>query len=242
MNKIKLKSLYAKALHHAEFGQLIVRLFEDLGSSSLNPDGDANAKKLFTVLQNQLPVYNAGLNQVRASEESEAIARLDQERDSDIQALRDSLKPYRNAKNQEEADAYKKVQLLLSEYKNVDNDSYEAETNQITQLISRLESSDFSSAVAQLAIGKFVNHLSDSNVAFNSLFAERSYKTSQKNVLDMKSLRKTLAEDYKKLTNYVIAMASVEENGESYYKDLLAVINNGRGYFSDVVVSRRTGK
>ncbi|KQS92492.1 DUF6261 family protein [Chryseobacterium sp. Leaf394] len=242
MSKIKLKSLYAKALHHSEFGQLIVRLFEDLGSSSLNPDDDPNAKKLFTVLQNQLPAYNAGLNQVRASEESEAIARLDKERDSDIQALRDSLKPYRNAKNTEEADAYKKIQLLLSEYKNVDNDSYEAETNQITQLISRLESSDFSNAVAQLAIGKFVNHLSVSNAAFNNLFAERSFKTSQKNVSDMKSLRKTLAEDYKKLTTYILAMASVEENVESYYKDLLAIINNGRGYFSDVVVSRRLGK
>lgn len=239
MSKIKLKSLYTKALHHSEFGQLIVRLFEDLGSSTLNPDDDLKAKKLFTVLQDQLPTYNAGLNQVKASEESEAIARLDEERDSDMQALRDSLKPYRNAKNQEEADAYKKLQLLLSEYNNVENASYEAETNQITQLINRLESSDFSNGVAVLAIGKFVNHLSVSNVAFNSLFAQRSFKTSQKTVLDMKSLRKALAEDYKRLTNYILAMASVEENEESYYKDMLALINNGRAYFSDVIVSRR---
>lgn len=239
MSKIKLIPLDIAALHNAEFGQLIVRFFEDFSTTTLDISVDLDFKKLYDALQMQVPVYNSALNQIRASEESEQIAKLDKVRDSDIFSLRASLKPYRNAKTQVEADAYNLLQLLLSEYKDVEDDSYESETNRLNSLIGRLQSPEFSNAVTTLGIEKFVNHLSDSNIAFNQLFAQRSFKTSQKVVADVRALRKTLASDYKIMTNYIAAMASVKE--DIYYKDILTIINNGRNYFSNVVLSRRMG-
>lgn len=239
MSTIKLSSLYMNGLQNAEFGQLIVRFFEDFSTKSLDINVDADLKRLYEALQYQLPVYNAALDQIRASEESEQIARLDKVRDRDIQALRDSLKPYRNAKTQNETDAYHAMRLLISEYKGVEDDSYESETNRLNSLIIRLQSPEFYNSALTLGIEKFIMNLAASNTDFNQLFAQRSFKTSQKVVADVKALRKTLASDYKTLINYISAMASVKE--DTYYKDILTIINNGRNYFSNVVLSRRMG-
>lgn len=239
MSTIKLNSLYMNGLQNAEFGQLIVRFFEDLNTKSLDINVDPDLKRLYEALQDQLPAYNTALDQIRASEESEQIFKLDKVRDRDIQALRDSLKPYRNAKTQTETDAYNAIRLLISEYKGVEDDSYESETNRLNSLIGRLQSPEFYNSALTLGIEKFIMNLAASNTDFNQLFAQRSFKTSQKVVADVKALRKTLASDYKIMTNYIAAMASVKE--DTYYKDILTIINNGRNYFSNVVLSRRIG-
>lgn len=226
-------------LQNAEFGQLIVRFFEDLNTKSLDINVDPDLKRLYEALQDQLPAYNAALDQIRASEESEQIFKLDKIRDRDIQSLRDSLKPYRNAKTQTETDAYNAIRLLISEYKGVEDDSYESETNRLNSLIGRLQSPEFYNSALTLGIEKFIMNLAASNTDFNQLFAQRSFKTSQKVVADVKALRKTLASDYKTMINYIAAMASVKE--DTYYKDILTIINNGRSYFSNVVLSRRMG-
>lgn len=226
-------------LQKAEFGQLIVRFFEDLNTKSLDINVDPDFKRLYEALQDQFPAYNTALDQIRASEESEQIFKLDKVRDRDIQALRDSLKPYRNAKTQTETDAYNAIRLLISEYKGVEDDSYESETNRLNSLIGRLQSPEFYNSALTLGIEKFIMNLAASNTDFNQLFAQRSFKTSQKVVADVKALRKTLASDYKTMTSYIAAMASVRE--DVYYKDILTIINNGRNYFSNVVLSRRIG-
>lgn len=226
-------------LQNAEFGQLIVRFFEDLYTKSLDINVDPDLKRLYEALQDQLPAYHAALDQIRASEESEQIFKLDKVRDRDIQALRDSLKPYRNAKTQTETDAYNAIRLLISEYKGVEDDSYESETNRLNSLIGRLQSPEFYNSALTLGIEKFIMNLAASNTDFNQLFAQRSFKISQKVVADVKILRKTLASDYKTMINYIAAMASVKE--DTYYKDILTIINNGRNYFSNVVLSRRMG-
>lgn len=239
MNTSTLSSLHLNGLQNAEFGQLIVRFFEDFNSSSLDVNTDLDFKKLYDALQLQIPTYNAALDQVRASEESKQIAEFDHTRDLDVKALRDSLRPYRNSRIQSEIDAYAVLNLLVSEYKGVENESYESETNKLNSLVARLQSSDYTSHVATMGIVKFINQLADSNTAFNDLFAQRSYKTSQKVVLDVKILRKSLAADYRKMTGYIAALASVKD--DAYYKEILAIINNGRSYFLNVVLARRTG-
>lgn len=240
MNTSTLSSLHLNALQNAEFGQLIVRFFEDFSNSSLDVNADADFKKMYEAIQLQIPTFNAALDQIRASEESKQIADFDHIRDLDVKALRDSLKPYKNSRIQSEIDAYAVLNLLLSEYKDVEDESYESETNKLNSLVARLQSSDYASHVATVGIVKFINQLADSNTAFNSLFAQRSYKTSQKVVFDVKVLRKSLAADYKKMTTYIAALAPVKE--DTYYKDVLAIINNGRVYFSNVVLARRAAK
>lgn len=236
----KLISLDAAKLHHAELGQLIVRFYEDFGASTLDVNTDADFKRMFDAIQAQLPSYNSALDQIRASEESNRIAELDRIRDADIQALRDALRPYKNAKTQTEKEGYTLMKILLDQYKNVQNDSYEEETIRLNTLLEKLLSSEYSSAVSALGLVKFINHLSDSNTAFNDLFSHRSFKTSQKQTYDVKSLRKVLTEDYKKMCNYIATLADVRS--DAFYTDILAIINNGRNYFSNIVLARRQGK
>ena len=236
----KLISMDATKLHQAELGQLIVRFYEDFDTSTLDVNTDADFKRMFDALQAQIPGYNSALDQIRASEESANIAELDRVRDADIQSLRDAVRPYRNAKTQTEKDAYDFMKILLDQYKNVQNDSYEEETNRLNTLLEKLLSSEYSTAVSALGLVKFINHLSDSNTAFNELFSHRSFKTSQKQTYDVKALRKVLTTDYKQMCNYIATLADVKS--DPFYQDVLAIINNGRNYFSNMVLARRQGK
>lgn len=240
MSTSELVSLNLVRLHHSEFGQFIKRFFEDFAQTNLNADNDADFKRLYDALQAQLPAFNSALNQIKASEESEAIAKLDALRDAALQNLRNALKPYRNSEEEAEINAHKALSLLLAEYKETHDASFEAETNELTELTSRLESADYSSHVTELNIEKFVTRIKNANVAFNDLFSQRSFKTSQKEVYDVKALRKTLAEEYKTMVNYIASNAPVKQ--DAFYKDVLGIINNGRTYFSTVVLSRRAGK
>ncbi|SIP86459.1 hypothetical protein SAMN05880574_10172 [Chryseobacterium sp. RU37D] len=226
-------------LHHAEFGQFIVRFFEDFSSSNLNTNTDTDFKRMFDAIKSQSLIYNAALDQVKASEESAKIAEADNVRDADLQALRDAVKPYRNAKTQTEKDAYATIKLLLNQYKNVQHASYEEETNKLNTLVEKLLSSEYSFHVSALSIVKFANHLSDSNRAFYTIFSKHSYQESQKQTFDVKVLRTRLAHDYKQISNYIATLADVKN--DVFYKDVLAILNNGRAYFSNVILSRRNG-
>lgn len=104
-------------------------------------------------------------------------------------------------------------------------------------LLGKLLSPEYSSHVATLGIVKFVNHLADSNTTFNDLFSHRSYQASQKQVYDVKALRKTLTDDYRQMTDYISVMANLK--ADPFYKDVLAVVNNSRKYFSDVLAKRK---
>ncbi|TXF79042.1 DUF6261 family protein [Chryseobacterium sp.] len=237
MNKFRPAPLNYQSLRHPEFGQLIVRFFEDFGQTSLQTATDPDFKRMFDSLQTKLPTYNRALDQMRASEESAKIAHADAERDRDLQALRDAIKPYRNARSQAERDAYTAVKLLLNEYRQVENASFEEETNRLNTLCERLLSADHSMHLASLGIVKFVNQLDSSNTAFNDLFSTRSFKASQKVTYDVKALRNALLEEYRQMVDYITTLANVKN--DAFYRDLFAVMNNGRQYYADVLLARR---
>jgi len=226
-------------LHHAEFGQLIVRFFEDFSSSGLDQHADADFKRLFEALQHQIPAYHSTLNQMKANDECKNIAALDSDRDADLRALRDGLKPYKNAKTQAEKEAFAAIRLLMKEYKGIEDRSYTEETDRLNSLVNKLLSSDYSPHVATLGIVKFINHLADSNTAFNELFSECSDRAFQQQAYDVKALRKKMKEVYGTMVNYIAALASVKD--DAYYKDILRIINSGRSDFSNIVLERRQG-
>ena len=84
MEKLKLTPLYTQGLHHAEFGQFIIRLYEDFDKTSLDIAFDADFKKMVDALQSKITTYNKALDQIRASEESKKIAEADRNRDAHI--------------------------------------------------------------------------------------------------------------------------------------------------------------
>lgn len=237
MKKVKLSPLNVNRLRHAEFGQLIVRFFEDFANANLNAETDSDFKTVFDALKSNITTFNAALDQVSASEETKKIADADKERDADFQALKTAIKPYRNAKAEEDKTAYQSLTILFSEYKGVEATSYEEETNRLNNLLARLNAEPYKAHIATLSITKFVGYLSESNKAFNDIFSQRSHHTSQKIVYDVKTLRKTLADDYRKMITYIVSLAEMKQ--DTFYKDTLNIINNGRKYFDDIILARR---
>ncbi len=235
-----LVNLDLSRLRNADVASLLGRLFEDFSKASLSAETDAEFKVLFDSIQQQLSVYNAGLDQVRASEDSSKISKVDAVRDNDLKALKDSLKPFRNSAVQKEKEAYEALMLLLSEYKGVEKDNYETQTTRLAILLERLQGDTYKKAVKELAIERFITRLESSNTEFKQIFAKRSLETLQKTTYDVKALRKVLIEDYRKLTNYVASLAAVKQ--DTFYKEVLSVINNGRKYFADTILSRRSVK
>lgn len=235
-----LVDLNVAALHNAEAAQLVARFFEDFAKTTLDPATDPDYAELHTALQNRLPEYNAALDQVMASEETKNIAVADQLRDRQVQALRDSIKPFRTTDDAGERTAYTALSLLIAEYKAVEDNAYEEETNRLNALVQRLQGTDYLTHVQELGIGKFVTRLADANAAFNAVFSKRSHQTLQKVSYDVKKLRTDLLADYRRMANYIASNAGVRKN--PFYKDVIAVLNNGRTYFASVVLSRRNAK
>lgn len=233
----KLFNVDLSRLRYPEFGQLIVRFLEDFTQSSLDFDTDPDFKKMLEAIQAKISIYRIALDEITTSEETETIAQSDSVRDSDLKALRDAVKPYRYAKTKAEKEAYTAVKLLLEQYKNVQQASYEDETARLNVLVEKLLSPEYSFHISALSIVKFANHLSDSNSAFETVFAKSFYQTSQHQMYNIKALRKILIHDYKQMANYIETLANVRS--EPFYTDVLAILNKGRTYFSTAVLSNR---
>ena len=240
MKKAKLTPIYLQGLHHAEFGQFIDRFINDFSEANLDLNTDTDFKTIFEGLKAKTPAYNKALMQIRENENTKKIAELDKERDNEFQALKDSIKPYRNAKKDPQIKAYNTLKILLDEYKNIATLSYEEETKKIGSLLSSLKSEDYQPHITTLKIEEFTSELEKSNTAFNTLFGERSAQNIGKESYDTKALRKEITDIYRKLTNYIIAL--VEIKTDSFYRKTLEVINNSRKYYADTLAKRNGQK
>lgn len=237
MKKLKLVSIDPQSLHHAEFGQFIARFFEDFAQSNLNADTDADFKLLFEQLKAKNPTYGKALEQIRENENSQKIAELDRERDNDFQALKDSIKPYKNAKKDEQKQAYNTLKIVFDEYKNVASLSYEEETKKLSTLIAVLKSADNQPHISALRILEFLAELEKSNTAFDTLFAQRSAQNISKETYNTKALRREMTEIYRKLCVYTETLANIKQ--DDFYKKALEIINNSRKYYADTLAKRR---
>ena len=236
MKNKKLVSLDIYVMHHAEFGQFIDRFINDFSEANLDLNTDSDFKTLFDDLKSKVPTYNKSLVQIRENENTKKIAELDKERDNDFQALKDSIKPYRNAKKDQQKKAYNTLKILLDEYKNITTLSYEEETKKISSLLLSLKNSDYQPHITTLKIEEFISELEKSN----TLFGERSAQNIGKESYDTKALRKEITDIYRKLTNYIIAL--VEIKTDPFYRKTLEVINNSRKYYADTLAKRNGQK
>ena len=71
-----------------------------------------------------------------------------------IYKLKDSIKPYRNAKMKPRKNAYIAIKIVLDQYKGVENNAYEEETIKINTLVTKLQSTDYT---AHILLWELVN-------------------------------------------------------------------------------------
>lgn len=236
MNETKIEKLALAKLQNPEFGQLLVRFFEDYEKLGKPSDKDEHLKKALDMLKTDVEKYNLALKQVKANEESEKILAADKERLAYMQMLKNAVKAFRIAPIEAEREAYHSLILLMNTYKDLKKETYESKTNTINTLVVRLKT-DYHAQMDTLELSKFTDRLEKSNKDFNTLFSGRSSVILQKTPSNTGEIRKKLTEDYQNFCNYVQAMAVM--GVDAYYKEVLAVINHGRAYFSNVIVSRR---
>ena len=240
MKGIKLTNLDVARLHNAELSSLVARFFDDFSKTTLSLEEDSIFKKAFEAIKEQVVIYNTALDQVRTNEESYKIENAEIIRKSDFKALRNALKPFQNTTVAAELEAYKALHILFLEYKDVEKNNYEVKTTRITNLLERLESNAYKKYIDELGMRRFVSRLIVSNNAFKEVFSKRSFDILQRPQYDVKKLRRELTESYKKMTNYVLALAQMTE--QTFYIEMLEVFNNGRKYFSDTILARRSRK
>ena len=233
MPKGKLVNVQVSSLRHAEFTQFITRFLDDVEKEAL----DFKNEDVITALVKKIKA--ASLGQIRASEKSASISAADELRDADLQALRDALKPYRAAKREEEKAAYASLKRLFDQYKDAHQKHYEEETALIVSLLDKLKTAPYKEQVGTLALGKFVENLTESHSAFEQLFASRSQEKLQKVSYDVKRLRKEVVTPYQQLADYVVILHQVKD--DSFYATFLSVLNNSRKHYADIL-ARRKGK
>ncbi|MDO4432376.1 MAG: DUF6261 family protein [Aerococcaceae bacterium] len=233
----KLTNLHIPHLRHAELVQFLTRFLDDLTKAELPYNNEEHIKPLLVKIRTDLVPLQKSLEQVRASEKSTAISQADALRDADLQALYDSVKPYRVTKRDNEKSAYTALKLLFAQYKEAKSSNYEAETALVVNLLEKLGQAPYNEHVRTLSIKKFVDNLSESNTAFEQLFASRSQDALTKTTYDVKGLRKAVLTPYKQLATYVELMAQLK--GTKLYIDFLDVLNNSRKYYADMLAKRK---
>ena len=170
---------------------------------------DADFKELFEKLKGKIPSYEKGLERIRSSEETKKLAELDHARDTDMRALRLSIRPYKYAKTDDKKKAFETLKRLIDPYKDVSKETYEEETSNLTTLITQLKAEPYVNAV----------------------------KTLQKEAYHIRPLRKELSDDYRNMVNYIVTLSGVKQ--DEFYKKTLEVINNSRKYYADVIARRK---
>lgn len=240
MKNNKIIPLELNRLSNAEFVALLERFLQDLSKSSIDLETDADLKVFVENIREQLPVFKNSLDQIRGSEVSKKITTADTERDASLKAIRNIVKAYQNTTIPSEKEAFEKINLLISEYKGLENNSYEAQNTRIANLVDRLQSSTYKKEVNELLLGKFVTRLAQADANFKTLFSERSLENSQKQTINTKEVRTSLSDMYRKIGAYIFAVYEIRK--VDFYKDFIFIYNNSRKYFADTLLSRRGKK
>lgn len=232
----KLTSLNHNNLRHAEASQFLTRFLDDLDKSGLDLSADQVLVDLVARLRTDLRPLARSLDQVRSNVKSADIAKADEQRDRDFQALKDSLRPYRTSREAAEQAAYTSLKTLFDQHKLTAKTNYEAQTALLTTLLGQLASAPYADQMTELGMTKFANKLRTSQAAFEAVFSARSQEELAKPSYDVKALRKTAFATYQNLTDYTAVLARVKD--EKVHTDLLAVLNNSRAYYADLLARR----
>lgn len=237
---LKLEPLRLAGLSNMEAGQLIIRHLSDLGTIDPSLLTDAPFNSYLQTLSNHSVLFQKGLAQVRKNEETQKIDLADAERDKSTVAFGRALKLYAASDDSEEVEASRVLSILLSNFKNLESLSYEAETIAIDKLVSELRNPIYSPKVSLLQMDRYVTRLENTNNNFKEFFGGRMVTTATTESYDMKVIRAEMLTKYGDFTTYVLAMGKALE--APLFIQTLNLLNTARKYYSDLLARRTTPK
>jgi len=233
---LKLEPLKNANLTNMEAGQLIKRHLSDFTTidPALPPDSPLNAYIQYLTTQSAL--YQNGLAQVQANEETAKVALADQNRDVAVDAFGRGLKLYALSDDPLEVEASRSLGLLFGTFKNLATLNYEAESNGIDKLVSDLQSPAYQDKVNVLQMNRYVTRLQMTNESFKAVFGNRMTTTAMTEVYDLKIIRKEMFTKYSEFTSYVLSMAKALNT--PLFVTTLNLLNTARKYYADLLARR----
>lgn len=163
------------------------------------------------------------LHIIQKSDITDELVDSDALRDFTFRGFSDSIKSSCNHFRKETKKAAKRVQIVLDEYGNVAEKSYDQETTAINNLVSKLKQ-DYAAEISILGVSEWIDELLANNEAFNTLIKNRYTQESAKTQLLMKRVRTEVDNAFRTITKRINALIIV--NGEEAYEKFVIELNN----------------
>jgi hypothetical protein len=173
---------------------------------------------------------------IRRSEYTEKKAEADYNRDrvytGILEIVRANLKHFDPSLRDNAAHVYN----LLENYGDLTHAGYDAETAGIDSIVTRLNSSDYNSAVQNLGLAPWVTELDNRNVVFKSYVDDTSQEQIRKPDVTPQTARRETDEALQKITRRVTALA--ELNGIEHYAAFAEEFNVLTNHYNTLVRER----
>jgi len=175
------------------------------------------------------------LHILQKSDITDELVDSDALRDFTFRGFSDSIKSSCNHFRKETKKAAKRVQIVLDEYGNVVEKSYDQETTAINNLVSKLKQ-DYAAEISILGVSEWIDELLANNEAFNTLIKTRYSQESAKTQLLMKRVRIEVDHAFRTITKRINALIIV--NGEEAYEKFVIELNNRIENYSNKLAIR----
>ena len=237
--KYNLEKLNVGQLTGVEVAGLMTRVVTDYRATPpLSPRAENSILKSYLEALEQKTIdYDKVVNRVMKNADTELLAAKDARRDRALAALFKYLKVPLGSDDAQEAEAARRLNILMDVYREVARMNYEAESKSIDTLVSELTGSNYAPYVTLLGAGRYVERLRVANEEFKALFTSRINTEAMTETFDSYNMRLALLDYYREFTIFLLGMANATQEG--VYVDLLAKVNAGRNYYSDILAHRR---
>jgi hypothetical protein len=235
-NAMELYPINVARLAMLESGQFINRFMKDFENSGVNSDEDPLIQSEIADLKLQMLTYGNALMQIKAREESAALQLLDINRRRRFSVVKRAHSVYEYDEEVIVSEAYRGIKVILTNYKNLPFENYEAESLGIEKCIADLRNAK-NNATETLLMRPVIDALEVANEAFKRVFSNRSSKNISSKKYDTKALRTAIFETYRNLATYTFLMAKRKKT--PFYETTLKALNNGRAYYADILAHRK---
>lgn len=133
---------------------------------------------------------------------------------------------------------YKLLSDLIKDYKASLSKSYEVQSAQVSDLLAKLKTPTYQTAITQLNLGLHVDNLTQAQEQFEAIYKERISEQAALTPGQLKTLRRQVEVNYRLLVDLVAVIAAVQPD-HAGYQDLLKTLNAIRRRYRKVKKTKK---
>lgn len=191
-------------------------------------------------LQTQVAQAEAGHVQIRKSEHTEELVKLDDHRDMLYRGLVLRVQSELYSQQEDLQKAAQKVLLVVETYGNFTKHNYQKETVEIQNFLADLKSEEYLPSVQKIGVEQWVTWLEDANNKFHQAYTSRRDEYAAQPSFDMKNIRKELDETLKKIMQTAEALEILQPSEP--LKTFIAKANASITKWNEIIAQRRKKK